>query len=152
MTETINTCSGAISLAGKLEKGAAEFYKILAGRIPGRKDLFLSYAEENEKYVKQIERTYYGVISDALEGCFAFSLNPEDYSFETGLPGNAAPAEAIGRAMEIEEKIIAFYTVAADQSKSVMADIPRVFKWVVKKRSNRMATLRSLLGEVNAEE
>ena len=144
MTETINTCSGAIRLAGELEKGAAGFYKKLAERTPDNKDLFLSFAEENEKYVKQIERTYYGVISDALEGCFAFSLNPDDYSLETGLSGSATPAEAIQCAVKIEEKIIEFYTVAAEQSKSVMADIPRVFKLVAKKRSKRLSALREL--------
>ena len=145
MTEIINTCSGAISLARELEKGSAEFYKNLAGRISDNKDLFLSFAEENEKYVKQIERTYYGVISDALEGCFAFFLNPEDYSLETGLSGNATLADAIQCAMKIEEKIIAFYTVAAVQSKSLMADIQRVFNLVIKKRSKRQSTLSSLV-------
>ena len=85
MTEIINTCSEAISLARELERGSAEFYKNLAERNADNRDLFLSFAEENEKYVKQIERTYYGVISDALEGGFAFSLNPEDYALETGL-------------------------------------------------------------------
>ena len=83
MSGTINTCSEAISLARELEKGSAEFYKSLAERTTDNRALFLSFAEENEKYVKQIERAYYGVISDALEGCFAFSLNPEDYSLET---------------------------------------------------------------------
>ena len=34
--------------------------------------------------------------------------------------------------------------VAAEQSKSVMADIPRAFKLVVKKRSKRQSTLRGL--------
>jgi len=145
MTEIINTCSGAISLARELEKGSAEFYKNLAERTADNKDLFLSFAEENEKYVKQIERTYYGVITDALEGCFAFSLNREDYSLETGLAGNATLAEAIQGAMKIEEKIIEFYNVAAEQSKSLMADIPRAFKLVVKKRSKRQSTLKSIL-------
>lgn len=146
MTEIIATCSGAISLARKLETDAAEFYKNLAGRDSEHGDLFLSFAEENEKYVKQIERTYYGVISDALEGCFAFSLDPGDYAFETGLPENATLEEAIQHALKIEEKITAFYSVAAEQSKSVMADIPRAFKLVVKKRSKRQSTLRALIG------
>ena len=146
MTETIKTCSGAISLARELERDAAKFYKNLTGRTSGHKDLFLSFAEENEKYVKQIERTYYGVISDALEGCFSFSLDPEEYSFETELPGNATSAEAIQRAIKMEEKIIAFYNIAAEQSKSLMADLQRVFMMVVKKRSKRRSTLESLAG------
>jgi len=144
MTEILNTCSEAISLARDLEKGSAEFYKTLAERTDDNRDLFLSFAEENEKYIKQIERAYYGVISDALEGCFAFSLNPEDYSLETGLAGDATFAEAIQCAMKIEEKIIEYYNVAAEQSKSLMADVPRAFKLVVKKRKKRQSTLRSL--------
>ena len=145
MTEIINTCSGAISLARELEKSSAEFYKNLAGITADNKDLFLSFAEENEKYVKQIERAYYGVITDALEGCFAFSINPEDYSLETGLEGNETLAEAVQGALKIEEKIIEFYNVAAEQSKSLMADIPRAFKLVAKKRSKRQSTLNSVL-------
>ena len=116
MTEMINTCSEAISLSRNLEKGSAEFYKTLAERTADNRDPFLSFAEENEKYVKQIERAYYGVISDALEGGFAFSLNPEDYSLEIGLAGDASFEEAIQCAMKMEEKIIEFYNVAAEQS------------------------------------
>ena len=149
MTEILNTCSEAISLARDLERGSAEFYKILAERTADNRDLFLSFAEENEKYIKQIERAYYGVISDALEGCFAFSLNPEDYSLETELAGDASLAEAIERAMKIEEKIVEFYNVAAEQSKSLMADVPRAFKLVVKKRIKRQSTLKSLAGDKN---
>ena len=144
MTEILNTCSEAISLARDLERGSAEFYKTLAERTADHGDLFLSFAEENEKYIKQIERAYYGVISDALEGCFAFSLNPKDYSLETELTGDTGLEEAIQCAMKIEEKIIEFYNVAAEQSKSLMADVPRAFKLVVKKRNKRQSTLRSL--------
>jgi len=144
MTEKINTCSEAISLARDLEKSSAEFYKTFAEKEPDKKDLFLSFAAENEKYIKQIERAYYGVISDALEGCFAFSLDPGAYTLETGLPENATLEETIQRAIKIEEKIIDFYNVASEQSKSLMADVPRAFKLVVKKRIKRQSTLRSL--------
>jgi rubrerythrin len=59
----------------------------------------------------------------------------------------ASYSEAIGRAIEIEEKIVKFYTDAAEQSKSLMADIPRAFKMVAKKRGNRLSTLKSLPGK-----
>jgi rubrerythrin len=147
MTEIINTCSAAISLARELEKGSAEFYKDLAERTADNKDLFLSFAEENEKYLKQIERAYYGVITDALEGCFAFNINPEEYSFKTELAEKASRAEALDKAIEIEEKIIKFYSDAAEQSKSLMADVPRAFKMVAKKKANRQSRLKSILGE-----
>ncbi|MFC1494066.1 hypothetical protein ACFL6W_02195 [Thermodesulfobacteriota bacterium] len=147
MTDILNTCSEAISLARELEKTSAEFYKGIAERFTDNRDLFLSFAQENEKYIKQVERAYYGVISDALEGCFAFSLNPGDFSLETGLAENAALSEAIQCAMKIEDNIIEFYNIAAEQSKSLMADVPRAFKLVVKKRRKRQSTLTSLAGE-----
>lgn len=147
MSETINTCSEAISLARKLEKDSAVFYKTLAERNADNRDLFISFAEENEKFIKQIERAYYGVISDALEGCFAFSLNPDDYSLETAQAETATLAEAIQSALTMEEKIIDFYNIAAEQSKSLMADVPRAFKLVVKKRNKRQSALRSLKSE-----
>jgi len=78
----ISTCSGAISLSRELENESAKFYEELSKRFEKDKDLFLTFAKENGKYITQIERAYYGVITDAIEGCFAFDLNPEDYQFK----------------------------------------------------------------------
>ncbi len=143
----INTCSGAISFARELENESANLYQNLSERFTKDKDVFLSFAKENGEYITQIERAYYGVISDALEGCFAFHINPEEYAIRTDLAEKASYAEALGRALEIEEKIIKFYSDAAEQSKSLMADVPRAFKMVVKKRSNRYSTIKSLLSK-----
>jgi len=106
--------------------------------------MFLSFAKENKKNVVHIERTYYGVITDAIEGCFAFDLESDDYAIETALADNADYSEALGRAVKIEETVVDFYTTAAEQSKSLMADVPRAFMQVVKKRSRRIDSLRSL--------
>ena len=141
----INTCSGAISFAKELENESAKFYKDLSERYSKDQDLFLSFAKENGEYMIQIERAYYGVITDAIEGCFAFNINPEDYALKTELTGSGDYSEAVGRAIEIEEKIIKFYSDAAEQSKSLMADVPRAFKMVVKRRGNRLSALKSLL-------
>jgi rubrerythrin len=142
----INTCSGAMSFAKELENESAKFYQRLSQRFLKDKDLFLGFAKENENYFTQIERAYYGVITDALEGCFAFNINPEDYALKTQLREKASYSEALARAMEIEEKIIQFYSDAAEQSKSLMADVPRAFRMVAKKRGRRQSTLQSLIG------
>jgi rubrerythrin len=142
----INTCSGAMSFAKELENESAKFYQDLSQRFTKNKDLFLSFAKENEEYITLIERAYYGVITDALEGCFAFNINPEDYALKTELREKASYSEALARAMEIEEKIIKFYSDAAEQSKSLMADVPRAFRMVAKKRGRRQSTLQSLIG------
>ena len=143
----INTCSGAMSLAKELENESAKFYQNLSERFTQDKDLFLSFAKQNGEYITQIERAYYGVITDAIEGCFAFHLNPEEYALKTILEENESYSDIVERAIEIEERIIKFYSDGAEQSKSLMADVPRAFKMVAKKRSHRPSTLRSLLGK-----
>ena len=144
MTETINTCSRAISFAKELEDAAAAFYRDLSEKFDTGRDIFLTFARENGTFFTQIQRAYYGVISDAIEGCFAFNINPEHYELKTTLADNATYADALRSAMAIEEKIVAFYTLAAEQSGSLMADVPRAFKKVIKKRNTRLATLSDL--------
>ena len=143
----INTCSETMSLAKELENKSAKFYQHLSETFPQDKEIFLSFMKENDNYITQIDRAYYGVITDAFEGCFAFTIDPEAYALQTELTEKASYSEAISRAIEIEEKIVKFYTDAAEQSKSLMADIPRAFKMVAKKRGNRLSTLKSLPGK-----
>jgi hypothetical protein len=142
---SINTCSGAISLSRELENQAATFYQELSKRFEKNRDLFLAFAGENAKFVKQIERAYYGVITDAIEGCFAFNLNEEEYRVTTALPANITSSDAVGEAIKIEENLLKFYQTAAEQSKHLMADVPRSFTLVAKKRSERIPKLKALL-------
>jgi len=140
----LQTASSVISLARELEGKSASFYEDLAQRYADGKDMFLSFAGENKKNVVQIERAYYGVISDAIEGCFAFNMESEDYVIETSLAKGASYSEALAQAVKVEETVVAFYTTAAEQSKSLMADVPRAFMQIVKKRSQRIDNLKSL--------
>ena len=140
----LHTASEVISLAKSLENESVKFYQDLSQKYAKDKDVFLSFAKENRKNVVQIERAYYGVITDAIEGCFAFNINPDDYAFKTELAEGASYSDALDRAVEMEEKIVKFYSDAAEQSESLMADVPRAFMMVTKKRVNRVAKLRSL--------
>ena len=51
------------------------------------------------------------------------------------------------RAIEIEERVREFYVDAAEQSKSLMADVPRTFALIARKRDERLSVLKSLLGK-----
>ncbi len=144
---TISTCSGAISLSRELENGSARFYEELSKMFEKDKELFLGFAKENAKYVTQIERAYYGVITDAIEGCFAFDLTPEDYQVKAAPSKDASYSNALKEALAMEEKILNFYRVAAEQSKHLMADIPRNFTLVAKKRNERIPKLKALLDQ-----
>ena len=140
----LQTASAAISFAKGLEEQSAKFYEDLSQRYAEGEDIFLSFAKENRKNVVQIERAYYGVITDAIEGCFAFDIESDAYTVETTLAENVGYAEARAKAVEIEEKIVKFDSDAAEQSKSLMADVPRAFNMIAKKRNNRVEKLRSL--------
>ena len=141
----ISTCSGEISLSRELENESAKFYQELSKRFEKDKDLLLTFAKENAKYVTQIERAYYGVITDAIEGCFAFDLNPEDYQVKAEPAKDSSYSNALKEALAMEEKILNFYRVAAEQSKHLMADVPRSFTLVAKKRNERIPKLKELL-------
>ena len=143
----LNTCAGVISLARELENKSAGFYEELSRKYARDADLFLSFARESRKNIVQVERTYYGVITDALEGCFAFDLNPDEYQLDTELTGRASYPQIVNQAIGIEATVIKFYVDAAAQSEGLMADIPRVFRQVAKKREGRSPKLESLLEE-----
>ena len=128
----------------ELEEKAAKFYEELAKRFPEKEETFLTFAKENRKYNKQIQMAYQSVITDAIEGCYAFDMETDLYAFDTELPDSAGLADATAKALEIEDKILKCYSDGAVQSESLLADVPRNFKIVVRKRSGRLDTLKAL--------
>ena len=143
----LQTASEGIAFAKSLEEESKALYELLGERFPEHAEPFRALAMQNEKNWKNTQRAYYGVISDALEGCFAFAVEPEDYAFGTELPQKESHAKALQRAIEMEERVRKFYVDAAEQSKSLMADVPRTFALIAKKRDQRLSVLRSLLGK-----
>jgi hypothetical protein len=146
----LSTASEIISFAKRLEMDSAEFYRILAENYTDDGAFWLSFADENGKNVMQIERAYYGVISDAIEGCFAFNIDPDQYTFDAKLTERPSYNRALIQARGAEEKIIKFYLDAAQQSRSLMADVPRAFEMVARKRAKRLAKLDSLISDKGA--
>jgi rubrerythrin len=141
----LHTASETISFAKKLENESAKFYEDLCQKYARDEAAFRSFAEENGRNVVQVERAYYGVITDAIEGCFAFDMETDEHALESELAEKAGYADALSQAIEMEGKIIKFYAEAAEQSSSLMADVPRAFKMIAKKRKNREEKLRALL-------
>ncbi len=142
----IHTASEGITLARKLENDSAQFYEGLAKKYAPDAETFLTFAKENKKNIAQIDRAYYGVITDALEGGYALNLDTDKYTLQTGIPEKAKYADLLKQAAAMEEKITGYYTEAAEQSRALMADVPRTFLLVVKKRDSRKAKLQELIG------
>jgi hypothetical protein len=132
----LNTMAAVMSFVSRIENESASFYEGCAAKFPELKDAFLSWSKENRKFEKNVKRTYFGVITDTLESNYAFEgLDTDDYAFETDVPNDAH--KTMKRAHEIEAKIKAFYLKAAELSEGLMADIPRLFKKIAKKREDR---------------
>jgi len=141
----LNTMAAVMSFVSKIENDSASFYRNYAEKYPELESTFLSWNNENSKFEKNIKRTYYGVITDTLESNYAFQgLDTDDYNFETQLPENVDFSEAGKKAREIEETIKNFYLKAAQLSDGLMADIPRLFRKIAKKREERCQSLESL--------
>lgn len=142
----LQTGSAVVSFAKKLEEKAANFYQEIAQRYAEGKESSLLFATKNKKNGVQIQRAYYSAITDAIEGCFAFEIDSGEYEIETSLEDKASYADALAKAIDIEEKMTRFYEDAAEQSKSLMADVSRTFVRIAKKRGERIAKLRALQG------
>ena len=141
----IHTSSEGVTLAKHLEMESAQFYEEVAKQHPEVADAFRAFASENRKNVRHIERTYYGVISDAIEGCFCLDLEPDDFKLDTTIQAFSAHEIAVGHATRIEERILAFYTAAEAQMATLMADLTRAFGQLAKKRRKRLLALSELL-------
>ena len=142
---TLHTASEGISFAREMEMATAAFYEELAQRFPAHAETFGGYAAANAKFVKNVERTYYGVITDGIEGCYAFrTLEPDDYVLDVDLGDGDDLAPALAKAIKNEETLVAYYKEAAEQSKGVMHDVPHAFLMVAKKKVARIDELKAL--------
>jgi rubrerythrin len=140
----LNTASQVISFARKLEEDGAGFYEAAAGQHAKSSDVLLGLAAENKKNITRVERAYYSAITDALEGGFAFDLDPAEYEMKPGGADNKAYADTIKTAIEMEEKTARFYEEAAEQGKALMADVRRAFLNMAKLRNERREKLAAL--------
>jgi len=142
----LTTASEVVRFAGKLEDTVANFYEELTEKYPEGKKTFLSFVKENRKNRVMVQRTYNEVVTDALETGFSFEgLNVDEYVFEGAVAEDASLSNVVQRALEIEEKLQKFYTTAAKMSKSLLADIPRVFERIGRRGEERKEKLKSLL-------
>jgi hypothetical protein len=144
----LNTSASVISFSKQLEADSAAFYQKMAEKYAKGAELFLAFSRENSKYTVMIQRAYYGVITDAIEGCFAFSVETDKYTFEREPAKELGYTDALDQAIDMEQKLVSFYTDAAEQSEAFMADVPRTFLIVAKKRKDRKDKLGTLLKEI----
>jgi rubrerythrin len=141
----LQTASQVINFAVELEDKSAKFYEDLAEKFKQHREIFLSFVKENKKNKLLVQRVYNEVVSDALETGFSFEdLGIDDYLIEINLAEDISLPDVLKKALDIEAKIERFYLNAAKKSKSFLADVPRVFEKIGKKRDERKEKLKSL--------
>jgi rubrerythrin len=141
----LQTASQIINYAVELEDKSAKFYEGLAEEFKQHKETFLSFVKENKKNKLLVQRVYNEVVSDALETGFSFEgFGTDDYSIEVDWDENESFPRVIEKVLDIEEKIERFYLNAAKKSKSFLADVPRAFERIAKRKGERKLKLKSL--------
>lgn len=143
------TASAVVNFLVKLEETSTSFYTNLARIFPEKKDVFESYAKENKKNAASVKRVYQEVISDALDGGFSFQMNETDYIFDDSVE-DLSFNSAIDKAIVIERNIESAYSNAAEMSRSLISDLPRLFNRMAQKRKKRIGQLDDLKHEINA--
>mgnify|MGYP001376726755 CR=1 FL=1 len=142
----LTTASEVIGFAKELEATGAKFYEELAEKRSEGRDILLSLAKENRKNKVLVQRVYNEVVTDALETGFSFEgLNVNEHIFEGIVTEDLPLSDVVHRALDLEEETQKFYLNAAEMSKSLLADIPRVFERMANGRDKRKKKLKSFL-------
>lgn len=137
------TASAVVDFLTKLEEASSVFYENLSQAYPERKEIFESYARENKKNSSSIKRVYQEVITDALDGGFSFRMNEEEYLFDKRTE-DLDYKRAVEKAIEMEKRVEAAYSDAAETSRSLMSDLTRLFDRIAKGKRRRIAELEEL--------
>ncbi len=140
----LNTCSEGISFVREMEEASAALYEEMAKLFPESAEKLQEYAKSNNKNVANVQRTYFGVITDGIEGCYAFNLEPELYAIDATLPAGVSKADALAKAIAVEETMARFYADAGEQGKGLTADVARAFTMISRKKGERVEELKAL--------
>ncbi len=139
----LNTASSVISFVSELEQRSADFYGKWAERHTALKNRFDEFVKENQKTEKNIKRSYYSVVTDALETNFCFKGLTAKAEIPD-LPENASAEDVVRASVEMEKFIRDFYRQAADLSRSLLADVPRAMDRVARNRDSRISELEKM--------
>ena len=143
----LHTVPEVITFVKNLENDSARFFEEIARQYTVDAEALLSFARDNRKNISQIERAYYSSVTDAIEGGYAFDLDPKEYALELAVPQGKGYADILKQAIDNEGKIIAFYHAAARQSESLISEVQQAFRIVVKRKVSNKVKLEEILSQ-----
>jgi hypothetical protein len=142
----LRTASQVLGYAKQLEDDAVRLYQSMSESYPSSGEAFLSLAKQNKKNMLLIDRAYWGINNDAFETGFCFEIDIDDGAPRLEHSGCAGYSQCIEDAIGQERKAGAFYSIAAEQSKSLLADLTRILLQIAGTKADREKTLISLIG------
>jgi len=142
----LRTTSETLSFIKDHERKLIDMYSQISERFPqsDANGVLASSIKEIKGYIQELDRSYYSVITDAIEGCFGFDLNAEKYETDETTPADLSCAACLDKAIAVEKKLLDLYQDAADQSASLLADVPRSMRIISRKRTNRLEKVTAL--------
>ncbi len=127
-----------------IEKQAAQWYTQHASKHSELEKLFATFAAENKKFGKRLQKAYYSGVTDALETNFSF----QGLVGKVNVPATVESAsvdQLLEISLELETQIQSFYLKAADLSRDLLADVPRAMDRVGRARDQRLGQIQERL-------
>ncbi len=138
----LHTASEVISLLRLRENECGEYYEQLGKSAPEHSPMLKGLAQENRANVVAVQRAYNNVISDALEGGYAFDIDSKD--LDLTLPKGNSFSGAVEAAVAMETAMVRLYSIAAEQSHALLPDVSRAMSLIAAKRQARIEKLKAL--------
>ena len=140
----LNTSSAAISFAKQLEDESSTAFSKCAEMFPSWADTLGIFIRENKRHTSEVDRAYFSVVSDALDTGFSFTgIDSDDYKIESILD-SGAQSDSLRILINNEERVIAYYSAAAQASRALLTDVARSFDRVTKRHRSRLGALGGL--------
>ena len=147
----LRTASQVLGVARQLEDDAARFYQSMSQTHATNGELFLGLAKQNKRNMMLIDRAYLGISNDAFETGFCFDIDIDDSALVLEQSGCDGYSQCLEDAIEHEEKAGAFYSIAAEQSKSLLAGVTRTMVQIAGTKEDRLKTLIALVATGSAQ-
>jgi len=147
----LRTASQVLGVARQLEDDAARFYQSMSETHATNGELFLGLAKQNKRNIVLIDRAYLSISNDAFETGFCFDIDIDDGTIRLEHSGRDGNSQCLQDAIEHEKKAGAFYSIAAEQSKSLLAGVTRTMVQIAATKEDRLKTLISLLAAGSAQ-
>ena len=140
----LNTSASVISYISDFENKSAQLYEKWAQNYDDLKEIFLTFAKENRKNEKRIRRSYYNIVSDALETNFCFKGLKADIILPLST-SEISKSRLLQTCISFEKSIHSFYLESAKMSRNLLADVQRALDYAAKLRKSRLEKLQSFI-------